>query len=747
MLNQDRWARILPALALVFLSSIGYGQDSIPRISTFHSAQYRAGATSYAIAKDNRDILYFANEQGVLQYDGSFWKLIELPNFAGARSVLIDDSNRVIVGGSKDFGYLEPDSIGSLKFVSLLDRVNIEVDFTDIWQIVPLRNLVHFVAYEGIFTWHPEGNVDFKEIKDTYLYRIGDRIYSSSYEGSFGVFKGNQIEPLFDHMDIEEDVVFKIYPWAEDELALITSSSGMYTYNLETKDLQPTKNKLSQILIDKGFYDSRHLESKFFAFGTWDGGLIISDSTGRDVTVFDRSTGLSDNKVNGMILKGKDLWVATDNGISVVDRGELTSNRIIPPVTSIRKIVCNDIMVMFDGTFFKEDEGGKTILAQQDALPAREISYLENSLTFYFSAPNVSSFDKVTFSYFLEGHDQEWSPWKEDTKKEYTDLIGGDYTFYVKAKNQAGVEGPPTRYRFSIVTPWYISTPAILVYAATVALIIWLGYWYRTNTLRSMNAKLEAVIGQRTVELTQQQEELKKTNEELLLANSELDNFVYRSSHDFVAPLKSIRGLTEVAKMETGDNAQKKYLEMIGDQVSKLEEFIGNIIDYSANSYSGIKHEVIDFNRMIGDVIEDLKFYDNAENIKFEKQLIDINGSFNSDPQRLRIILNNLVTNSIKYSDKAKPDQFVRVEVRGKPEAVVIAVEDNGLGIPDDYQEKIYDMFFRASESSEGSGLGLYIVKETVAKMNGNISLKSTEGLGTRFEVELKYNNNGKKEG
>jgi signal transduction histidine kinase len=105
--------------------------------------------------------------------------------------------------------------------------------------------------------------------------------------------------------------------------------------------------------------------------------------------------------------------------------------------------------------------------------------------------------------------------------------------------------------------------------------------------------------------------------------------------------------------------------------------------------------------------------------------------------RNVSVILNNLLSNSIKYHDENKQDRYIEVRTTDSGNECVITVEDNGIGITREFHDRIFNMFFRASEKSVGSGLGLYIARETVQKLNGAITYTSPEGAGSAFRVTI----------
>jgi len=233
------------------------------------------------------------------------------------------------------------------------------------------------------------------------------------------------------------------------------------------------------------------------------------------------------------------------------------------------------------------------------------------------------------------------------------------------------------------------------------------------------------------VDITEQ----KKVEEELKVRNTELDNFVYKVSHDLRAPLSSVLGLINLARLPGNDDNLKDYFGVIERKVNQLDHFITDVLSHSKNLKLDVIIEAIDFQELIDQTFVDLSYLKGAEQIK---RTIDVKGSvFNSDRWRIAEIFRNLVSNAIKYRDFNKTNPEINVTIVINESQAVITFKDNGIGIELHNLEKIFNMFYRASEQSDGSGLGLYIVKNAADKLRGEVQVTSTLGEGTSFIINL----------
>jgi PAS domain S-box-containing protein len=229
---------------------------------------------------------------------------------------------------------------------------------------------------------------------------------------------------------------------------------------------------------------------------------------------------------------------------------------------------------------------------------------------------------------------------------------------------------------------------------------------------------------------------LKEQNEELIKINAELDRFVYSASHDLRAPLMSVKGILNMIKLDPEPAHMDQYLKLIEGSVNKLDHFISDIINYSRNSRMDVMPMQISFDSLLQESIDSLKFMEGAERVQSIRN-IQSPVPFCSDYSRLLIIFNNIISNAVRYQDPSKSDSYLKIEIFVNQAEAKIIFQDNGVGIAKEYVDKVFKMFFRANADSKGSGLGLYIVKGAIDKLNGTIEVKSVLGEGTEFTIRI----------
>lgn len=222
--------------------------------------------------------------------------------------------------------------------------------------------------------------------------------------------------------------------------------------------------------------------------------------------------------------------------------------------------------------------------------------------------------------------------------------------------------------------------------------------------------------------------------QELERVNEELNRFVYSTSHDLRSPLANIMGILNMAKIDTKPDAAPKYLNMIEGCVKKMDVFIHKIIEYYKGirleneieevEFSGLFRDSIELNQMVNPRIE---FTTNVQQ--------DVH--FYTDAFRLSLIINNLVSNAVKYQRPNEEYPIVQLHAEVNEKEALVQISDNGVGIVPDHLNKIFDIFFRSSDFKNGLGIGLYIVKEALNRIRGKIEVSSEPGKGTRFTLTI----------
>ncbi|OCQ23428.1 hypothetical protein A7985_05670 [Pseudoalteromonas luteoviolacea] len=255
------------------------------------------------------------------------------------------------------------------------------------------------------------------------------------------------------------------------------------------------------------------------------------------------------------------------------------------------------------------------------------------------------------------------------------------------------------------------------------------------SALRSMTDQLH----EKELNNQRYQAKLEHINQKLISSNDELSQFSYRTSHDLKAPLITIRGLGNAICEDIKDGEYhevQRNAAKIARHVKTLEDLVNDILNLTKAELEITENEQIDINEILNEVQQRLKsiYIDNDVEIQHH-----VCGSIKVTASKARVtqVLENLISNAIKYSDKEKPARFVKIAASDNAESTVLTVEDNGIGIPKQYSERVFGMFQRFHPNvAYGSGLGMYIIKKHVEKMNGSIQFTSAEG-GTIFTVKL----------
>lgn len=335
-----------------------------------------------------------------------------------------------------------------------------------------------------------------------------------------------------------------------------------------------------------------------------------------------------------------------------------------------------------------------------------------------------------------------------DSKKEFTDSIV-EFTPDVILSDHAlpqfnSAEALKICVSMNIRIPFILVTGTVSEEFAVTCLKQGADDYLLKSNLTRLPSAIQNALRQKKAEVERNKAEssLLEQNTQLTKINKELDRFVYSASHDLRAPLKSILGLVRLAKVDCKEGnieLLQECLMMIEQSIFKLDTTIKEIINYSRNTRTEIYKENIHLQTLMDEVFENLQYIEGTE--KIEKEItIDETIPLISDPDRLKIIFNNIISNAIKYHDQEKKRSFISVKIKVNKTKALVEIKDNGIGIESEYISNIFNMFYRGTEKSEGSGLGLYIVKETLEKLKGTIQVSSEIQKGTKFTLEIPNN-------
>ncbi len=559
------------------------------------------------------------------------------------------------------------------------------------------------------------------------------------------------------------------------EICIGTVASGIIIYNPETGEYRnfTEKSGLPNNVVHGMLQD----RSGNIWLST-NMGISSLDYTTGTITNYTRTDGLQGNQFNnGSCYK-------TSNGMMLFGG----TNGWIHKSKEAKKIVFTNLWV--NGKLIGPGDDSHILTSDLNSGNPINLNHTQKSFTVEFAVLDYNFSQINQYAYLLEGFDSDWQYNGTDRKAVFTNLSPGNYRLRIKATNHDGFWFEKGEVlEINIIPAWWqtdIFTVSVII---LIVSLVYTFYRIRINFLVNQRRKLEKTVEQRTIQLRSkniqlhekndeiqaqneelfaqneqinlQRDELEKTQEELRNINEqledivkqrteklettikqldktvlELDRFVYSASHDLSSPLKSIKGLIEIVKIEKEPEKILTCVEHMIKSVDSLENVIKSLVDYSKNAHLEIEKTPVNLNDLTREVISELMYWPEAKKVHFELPE-DKSLNVHSDQSRLKIILHNLIGNSVKYADPRKANPFIRFEFALNKNTWEFRVSDNGIGIDNEHLGKIFNMYYRASENSKGSGLGLFIVRESVNKIGGSIKVQSTRGEGTTFTLKF----------
>jgi signal transduction histidine kinase len=483
----------------------------------------------------------------------------------------------------------------------------------------------------------------------------------------------------------------------------MASSEGLLKFDghtIEPIDIGPQLSRLSVKSVEV-YEKNKLLFSNAF-------GLILFDPATGNYSLFNESSGLHSNTITTrglFVANDQSVWIGTSKGLCYVE-GSLSLTRKTPSPKFI-ELTANGKKIAL--------HGGKMI---------------EYGSFITLSISSITFPEKEVIIQYRLNHEPEWHLVVE-SKINLSNLKSGVNQLEARARKNGGYTWSESSFlSFEVEKPFWQRSWFYLFCALTVATLVMISIAWANARYKKRREELTQLIQERT-------NALRISNEELSIRNNELDRFVYSASHDLSAPLKSILGLIAIAKMEKPPATIDHYLDLMNRSVLKLDSFIRDIISYSRNARLPVEKKPIDFKSLIESIWADHQFSPNVNKIRLEIAS-DLKSPLLSDETRLKIIFNNLISNAIKFHRVDKGENlFVKITATEFPDHFEFVAEDNGTGIPDDAKDKIFNMFYRATEKVQGSGLGLYILKEAILKLGGTVTVDTSLGEGSTFRIKL----------
>lgn len=533
----------------------------------------------------------------------------------------------------------------------------------------------------------------------------------------------------------------------QNGLSMLNPETGQFTHYIS--DNSPGS------LASNSIYSLYEDSKKRLWIGTNGGGLNLFNRETETFENFRKSDGLPNNVIMGIVEdNSNNIWVSTNEGLSMFNPEEksfknynlndgLQSNQfnrwahlrlstgellfggingynIFMPENIKRNESIPPVYITDLKLFNQSIPIGKKSVLKQDILFTDQIKldYTQNSINIEYVALNYRKAHNNEYKYILEGFQDKWIDAGKERKATYTNLDPGTYTFKVKGSNNDGVWNENPASLIITITPpfwdtWYFKAGIILLMAAILISI----YLIRIRVIKAQKLALEVQVKEKT--------------ESLSKINRELDQFAYVVSHDLKAPLRGIASLSEWIEEDLQDNTNedvRSNFSLLKSRVNRMKDLIDGILKYSRVGRMDAEKESVNSKEVIDEVLNILSIPETFS--------IEVKGGFPtilSNRTWIEQIFTNLISNAIKYHDKDKGK--IIISYHSDIRFHYFAVQDDGPGISEEHQEKIFTIFqtLQPKDATESTGIGLSIVKKIVEEHGGSIWVESDGKHGSKF--------------
>ena len=287
-----------------------------PSVTNFSRADYNAGTQNWDIQQDERGIIYFANNKGLLEFDGTNWRTFPLPNGTIARSVNYDKDGRIYFGGQNEVGYLETNDLGKPIYTSLIPLIPLEYrSFEDIWEIFIQPNAIYFCSKKGIFHFR-DGQIEVIKPKNQLFesfFQIEDKIIIQDLQEGLFELTNNSIIPIPNSNFFQKEKIIAIFPLENSQKLIFTFTKGLFL--MDDSGINPWNVPANDFFRTHQAYCAIQLNNEKYAVGTPQNGLLIINKDGEQELHLNKNKGLQNNTVLSIIQdRQQNLWLGLDNG-------------------------------------------------------------------------------------------------------------------------------------------------------------------------------------------------------------------------------------------------------------------------------------------------------------------------------------------------------------------------------------------------------------------------------------------------